>query len=273
MKKETENIRWSVPLILFLILCILSIGVAIIKELKKKVITPPVEIKKIYLPEIKKIPVAIIIDDLGWNRKIVKEIEEINVPLTLSILPKSPYGKEIFEELKDKNFELLVHLPLEPMPPSQSFDKGLIKVDMTPEEIYQQLYSDLKEYLPYIKGVNNHMGSLFTSNPEKMEILLTYLKEMGLFFVDSMTSPKSVGYILAKEMGIKTAKRDVFLDNSPNPQYIMKQIEKFIEIAKKNGKAIAIGHAKKITIDTIKEMLPVFEEEGIEIVPVSSLLE
>lgn len=272
------------PLCLFLVLCILILSIKIVEEFKKEKRVEKKEITgKIYIPEIpkriekrkieKRGKVAIIIDDVGWNLSIIKEIEEINRPLTLSILPKAPYSKKILNELKDKNYELLLHLPLEPMPPSQCLDKGLIKVDMSEEEIKSVFEDDIKDFLPYVKGVNNHMGSLYTINEEKMRVLLENIKENNLFFVDSLTNSKSCGYKIAKEIGVKTGKRDIFIDVSPDPDEINKKIDEILKLAKEKGEVIAIGHAKSQTISILKRRINEFDENGIEIVPVSELLQ
>ena len=289
MAKKDNNISPFLPLVLFLILSILIVSFKIIEQFpkNKKFEGKGVkEIEKLYPPEIKPtIPerikkpvkkvgeVAIIIDDVGWNLSIIKEIEKINQPLTLAILPKAPYSKKILDELKDKNYEFILHLPLEPMPPFQCLDKGLIKVNMGEEEIKNIFEDNIKDFLPYVKGVNNHMGSLYTINEEKMRILLENIKEKNLFFVDSLTNSKSCGYKLAKELGIKTGKRDIFLDNSSDPEEINKKIDELIKIAKEKQSAIAIGHAKATTINVLKERISDFEENGIKIVPVSKLLE
>ncbi|HOK56899.1 MAG TPA: divergent polysaccharide deacetylase family protein [bacterium] len=287
MKKE-NNCSFFVPLLLFLILCILITGIKLLyKFTEKGKVEKKEEVTEFYPPEIKpEVPrkfekkklkgkgeVAIIIDDVGWNLSIIEEVKKINQPLTLSLLPKAPYSKKILDELKDKNYELLLHLPLEPSPPSQCLDKGLIKTDMTDEEIKKIFEDNVNEFLPYIKGINNHMGSLYTVNEEKMKILLENMKEKNLFFVDSLTNSKSCGFKIAKELGIKTGKRDIFLDISPDPEEVNKKIDELIEIAKEKGNAIAIGHAKTSTINVLKNRITDFEENGIKIVPVSSLLE
>jgi polysaccharide deacetylase 2 family uncharacterized protein YibQ len=290
MDKKENNFSFFVPLVLFLILCILIAGIKLLykipklkkgeKEETKKEITelyPPnkkvEEIKEKAKKERIKGEVAIIIDDVGWNLSIIEEIEKLNQPLTLSILPKAPYSKKIVDKIKNKNYELILHLPLEPTPPAQCLDSGLIKTEMTDEEIKKTFEDDVNEFLPYVKGINNHMGSLYTINEEKMKILLENVKEKNLFFVDSLTNSKSCGYKIAKELGIKTGKRDVFLDISPDPEQINKRIDELLKIAKEKGSAIAIGHAKLTTISVLKERISDFEANGIKIVPVSSLLE
>jgi polysaccharide deacetylase 2 family uncharacterized protein YibQ len=292
MGKKENNFSFFIPLVLFLILCILIIGIKILYKIPKlkrvEKEEPKKEITELYPTEKKfeeiqekfkkrkikgKGQVAIIIDDVGWNLSIIKEIEKINQPLTLSILPKAPYSKKIVNEFKNKNYELILHLPLEPMPPSQCLDGGLIKTEMTDEEIRKTFEDNVNEFLPYVKGINNHMGSLYTINEEKMRVLLENVKEKNLFFIDSLTNSKSCGYKIAKELGIKTAKRDVFLDLSPNPEEINKRIDELIKIAQEKGSAIGIGHAKASTINILKNRISDFEENGIKIVPVSSLLD
>ncbi|MCM8819095.1 MAG: divergent polysaccharide deacetylase family protein, partial [Candidatus Omnitrophica bacterium] len=152
-------------------------------------------------------------------------------------------------------------------------DKGLIKVDMDAEEIKKVFEDNVRYFLPYIKGVNNHMGSLFTANEEKMRILLESIKEKNLYFVDSLTNQKSCGYKIAKELGIKTGKRDIFLDISSEPEQINKKIDQLLKMGKENQGVIAIGHAKSNTIKVLKERISDFEANDIEIVPVSTLLE
>ncbi|MGI6595944.1 MAG: divergent polysaccharide deacetylase family protein [Elusimicrobia bacterium] len=273
-----------IPLLLFIILCILLVSVGIIKEIKKErvPISEPVVkerkttvTKKPVPPPIKgKASIGIIIDDLGWSKDIAKEIERINRPITVALLPFAPYSKEIFQDIKDKrSIDMILHLPLEPRPPAQALEKGIITTDMNDSEINRKFQEALEYFYPGVKGVNNHQGSLFTSDEEKMRVLLKIIQSKSLFFVDSMTVRQSKGYIIAKEMGVKTAKRDVFLDNESDPQYIEGQIRELVETAKKEGKAIGIGHARKNTIAVLKKVLPEIEKEGVTIVPVTSLLE
>ncbi len=276
-----------VPLAMFIVLCILLAAIGLFREFKKDAHGPvnPLSVieKKLSLrvkkrppapPPTGKVRIALVIDDMGWNKEISKEIEKINRPLTLSFLPKAPYSKDIFDAMKkNEHFELILHLPLEPGPPAQCFDKGLIKTGMSKEEIVRQFSDNIHDFYPHVKGMNNHMGSLFTADEEKMRILLAEAQSKNMFFVDSMTTKKSRGYEIAKEMGIKTAQRDVFLDNESSPAYIEKQVRELVETAKKQGTAVGIGHARKNTISVLKNIIPEIEKEGVEIVPVSALLE
>jgi polysaccharide deacetylase 2 family uncharacterized protein YibQ len=116
------------------------------------------------------------------------------------------------------------------------------------------------------------MGSEFTEHAEKMRLVLTILKGRGLFFIDSVTSSESVGQRLAKEIGIKSGRRNVFLDNEQNDAYIRGQLKQAVNLAKKTGRAIAICHPHPITLQTLAAALPELKKQGITLVPASRLV-
>ena len=116
------------------------------------------------------------------------------------------------------------------------------------------------------------MGSKFTENERGMRYVMEILKDKNLFFIDSFTTPKSLAYQTAKALGVKTARRQVFLDNEEDEEYIKGQIEKLITIARKDNTAIGIGHPHSQTINALQKMVPLMKEKGIEIVPVSELV-
>jgi hypothetical protein len=173
---------------------------------------------------------------------------------------------------KEKGMTVLLHLPMEPHNSSVNPGKGAIFSTMSEEDIRNKVSSNLLSF-PDIDGVNNHMGSKITENEEIMRIVLTEIKKRGIFFVDSMTSPNSIGYRLSKEMGIKTAYRSVFLDNEKDIDYIRNQVNLLKEYAIRNGSAIAIGHPYCNTVEVLNEMDVLLESEGIEIVKLEELLE
>ncbi|HOL66974.1 MAG TPA: divergent polysaccharide deacetylase family protein [bacterium] len=279
-----QPLSWSLPLILLLVLAILIVLQAFLKELRQPPAAPeipvpstrqPGRLSKMILPFSRQsAALAIIIDDLGWSVNLAKELAQIKQPLTLAILPFSPQAAVVAHILrKEKNKELLLHLPLEAAGPKVCRDGGLLKVEMSPEEIREQFEKDLKMLGEPVEGVNNHMGSLFTTDEEKMKVLLEVIKGHGLYFVDSLTAANSCGYRLAKDMGIPCGRRDVFLDNSSNPEDIREQLRLAADLARKNGRAIAIGHARKDTLQVLKEELPFLEQQGVKLVVVSSVLQ
>src|SRR6266545_4108021 len=96
-----------------------------------------------------------------------------------------------------------------------------------------------------------------------MAVALKVLKGKDMFFIDSKTSPVSIGESLAREMGIRAASRNVFLDNEQEVDAIKTQIQKLADMARKNGKAIGICHPHKTTLQALAESLPGLKAEGI----------
>ncbi len=239
------------------------------EENDKEKIDPPKEIEREKAVAGK---VAIIIDDLGYSPSLDRELAKIDIPLTLAILPFLDHTTEAIDTFKNReNFELILHLPLEPIS-KEAHEKRMATTDMSKAEVISFLNEALAEMEGVVDGLNNHKGSKFTSNKESMEWLFEGVKEKDLFFVDSRTSGNSVAFSLAKNMNIPVAKRDIFLDVVGEPQEIREKLYELEKVARQEGAAIAIGHHKKNTIEVLKEELPAMKERGIKFVPVSELL-
>ncbi|MBI4378960.1 MAG: divergent polysaccharide deacetylase family protein [Nitrospinae bacterium] len=216
--------------------------------------------------------IAIIIDDLGWDKGPADDLFNIDAPISFSILPNLPFSKIIADEAGLKNRDVLLHLPMEPQGYSNKDEKiKPLTVEMGRSDM-EILIKDYISAIPHIAGVNNHMGSKLTEIEEPMKYVMEILKDKNLFFVDSRTTPKSLAYQVAKVYGVKTARRNVFLDNREDEEYIRGQIEELIHIAYRDGSAIGIGHPHPQTISAIHKMIPLIKERGIEIVPVSELV-
>jgi hypothetical protein len=117
------------------------------------------------------------------------------------------------------------------------------------------------------------MGSLMLEDRKSMRVILDELKIRGLYFLDSRTTPRSVGYELAQAIGVPSASRQIFLDNKQDVDYIKSQIELLIKKALKDGKAVGIGHLHPLTIKALKESAPRFRESGVTLVGLSKLVE
>ncbi len=231
-----------------------------------------VKIKRPVLPPaVNKTPVvAIIIDDIGFDKKMARDLSNLNPNITFSVLPDAPFGKQIAGRLHKKGIHIMLHLPMEPVEyPRINPGPGAILADMPPDQVLRVLRRDIKR-IPYIQGVNNHMGSRITTMSDKMRQIFTILKEKNLFFVDSRTTRDSVCRPCARLLQIPFAQRDVFLDNVQSTAYIKKQLKELIRIAEKHGTAIAIGHPYKATLKALKEELPIIEKK-VRLVPVASL--
>ena len=229
-------------------------------------------IRKPELPLPGKLPkIAIIIDDIGYDYLIAAKYINLNIPLTLSLFPHSPYQRQIIQLAREKGVDLMLHLPMEPLGyPRIDPGPGALITSMSPDELTDQLNDDL-DAVPYIKGVNNHMGSKFTESSELMNIVISDIKRRDLFFVDSRTSTKSQAGSSARLFHIPYAERDIFLDNIEDSQEIRKQIQLLLQKALKNGHAIAIGHPHSLTYQTLQEELPEIHNK-VQIVTVSELV-
>ncbi len=215
---------------------------------------------------------AIIIDDMGARMSRFRSLAELDYKVTFAVLPYLRSSSRIVKEATDQGFEVMLHQPMEPGNTAvYRPGKGALYTAMTPDEIRERLVANMRD-LPEIKGINNHMGSRFTEDAEGMAVVFEVLAERGLFFVDSKTSPRSVAGKLAVRYGIKTASRDVFLDNEQDKAYIEGQFREFIRIVKRRGTAIAIGHPYPETIEVLTETQAELLEAGITIVNVSELL-
>ena len=220
-------------------------------------------------PPPKKLPkVAIVIDDLGRSRKRAEEVLHINSPLTLSILPQRRYSAWIAEQGKRRGRDIIIHLPMEATRPLKLGEGGLYTW-MSDDEIVKTLKKDIRS-VPFITGASNHMGSAFTQDERAMRIVMLQLKKHRLFFLDSVTTPKSVGFKLAKAEGLRTLRRDIFLDNKDDPVEIERQWKKLMKIAKKRGRAIAVGHPRKNTIEFLQRVLG--NNKEVTVVPVTELI-
>ena len=233
-------------------------------EIKPPILKPP---KKDELPR-----VAIIIDDLGYDKKIAKKLSELNGKLTFSILPHSPFQKSIVRLSRDRGIETMLHLPMEPIEyPKVDPGPGTLLTSMTPDQLIRQLKDNLKP-LPDIKGVNNHMGSRMTAESGQMYQIFSVLKKKNLYFVDSRTSAKTLCKPSARLFQIKFAQRDVFLDHVQEAQFIRKQINELIRIARRNGYAVGIGHPYLITYEVLREMMPDLQK-AVRLVPASEIVQ
>lgn len=219
-----------------------------------------------------KAKMAIIIDDFGYNKKIAEGFINLDIPLDISILPNLSYSVIIAEMARAKSKEVILHLPLEPYGyPDVNPGPGVILVKMNKKEILEQLEKNLRA-VPYIVGVDNHEGSRATENRELMTIVLEYLKQKNLFFVDARASNKSIAYDLARQLKMPTAKNEVFLDNQRDVEYIKGRLQLLIKLAQERGKAIGIGHPHPKMLQALEESIPLFEKEKIKLVFVSELL-
>ncbi len=214
--------------------------------------------------------VAIIIDDLGFVRQPTEDFWDLRIPLTFSILPWGKYSQLHAAQALDHNQQIMLHLPLEPIDSAINPGPGAILSIYSSEEVLAQLRLNLQT-IPGIIGVNNHMGSKGTQNPELMRLIIKELKNQGLFFIDSMTISSSIAYKIAEEEEVLVAIRDVFLDGE-GIESIRFQAKRLIDKALVQGAAIGIAHARPGVAKELANCLSLFKQAGIELVYVSELV-
>lgn len=276
VKKKSNNRR---PLLLILILVIAGIFFIYKESGKEKV---PSGLLKLYKTE-KKLPlsvpdlpspvslpkVAIVMDDLGISKIKVKTLFEMKQPITFSVLPLQRYSRWTAEEAHRRGYDVILHIPMEALG-KMKLGKGGLYLKMSNSEIIEILEININS-LPFIKGASSHMGSAFTQDKRAMGTVAAMLKKHDLFFLDSITSPDSVGYSMAKASGIEALRRDIFLDNEDDLKEIAHQWERLVAIAKKEGYAIALAHPRENTLQFLQKILK--NNDKVSVVPLSELIQ
>lgn len=215
--------------------------------------------------------IAIIIDDLGYNRALAHRALDLPGPVSYSILPDLPESPLLAKLAREKHRDVLLHLPMEPVG-EQAMGPGGIRTNMDDSEIAGILASDLAT-VPEAVGISNHMGSRFTSDLEAMRRFMAGMKtHQSLFFVDSMTTSKSKARTVATESGIAFISRDVFLDNDRSPEKIEARFDQMLRIAEKYGRAVAIAHPYPETLEFLEQRLHSLKDGPVRLVPVSLLV-
>ncbi len=231
----------------------------------------PVEIvfEKVHEPKI-----CLIIDDGGYQKgRALEALYGFKVPVTVSIIPDVEFSKSLAEEFPGHGVEVMCHMPMEGHEKGMVGDhyKELLKKGMADSEAKSQVEKAL-ENLPHCRGLNNHMGSVATEDPELMSDVCDVLKAHGLFAIDSRTTTKSMVEAEAKKTGVPVASRNVFLDNVETPDAILKQLDQASSYAKKHGLAVAIGHFKPLTLQTLESAIPRLKEDGFQFVYASEVV-
>jgi uncharacterized protein len=214
---------------------------------------------------------AIILDDVGSDPSAVDQVFALHYPLTLSVLPLHQHSTAIADEAHRRGYQVMLHLPMESIGNEVSEPRQL-RLGMNSLQVSSDLGGMLSS-VPYAVGVNNHQGSLATSNPALMAELMPLLRQRHLFFIDSRTTAATVAFDAAEHDGVPCAYRNVpFLDDVQEASAIRRQLELAIHGAKEKGEAIAIGHPHNETLQVLREMLPQVQAQGVQLVHASALV-
>ena len=214
--------------------------------------------------------IAVVIDDVGLDRAHSKRAWELPGPMTMSFLP---YARDLRDQAKAARahgHELMLHLPMEPAGRADPGPNALL-VSLGEGELRQRVNAALDSFDGYV-GVNNHMGSRFTANRPGMETALRQLKTRGLLFLDSRTTPQTVGDQVAQELGVPSVARNVFLDDEESLDAVRRKLAETEAVARRQGFAVAIAHPHEATIQALAEWLPGVAGKGFALAPLSAAL-
>lgn len=212
---------------------------------------------------------ALVIDDFGYREHNEEQIISLSPNITVAVLPNSPNAKKMALLAHKKGNDVIIHLPMAPMG-KQPLERDTLIPSMSEDEIHR-IVSEAVEKVPYAIGINNHMGSLMTSDLIGMRKVMKSLSHYSLFFLDSKTIAKSQAIVAAKEYRVATVVRDVFLDDSQDEKSIALQFDLAIKQARKNGSAVAIGHPYPSTVKVLKDKLSHLPDD-IQLIKVSTLV-
>lgn len=216
--------------------------------------------------------VAVVIDDMGVSVPHTRDILSLEKPITASFLTYGAANRKQVKEAKEKGFEVMLHVPM--MPHAKA---DLAPVTLSPDMQEDEIKNDFEQMLDRykglgMKGINNHMGSLFTEDEKSLGYVMQILKDRNLFFLDSKTTAKSVGAKVAAEYGVPYIARDVFLDNENDYNYIMGQLRQTEKIAHMRGYAVAIGHPRSQTYLALRDWMKELPERRIRLVRLGDLV-
>lgn len=215
--------------------------------------------------------IALVIDDMGVDVKRTARISALAGPMTMSFLT---YGRNLAEQTAratGNGHELMLHVSMEPS--SKAVDPGpnVLLTGLDEQELRRRLDWGFGRFQGYI-GVNNHMGSKFTSDENAMRLVLEEIRRRGLLFMDSRTSAKTVGARLARRMGVPFVERNVFLDHVNEVAAVNRQLAEVEAVARRQGYAVAIGHPREATIKALEPWLADIEKRGFRLVPLSAVV-
>ncbi len=217
---------------------------------------------------------AIVVDDWGHNlNRTARALLDLPVPITVAILPERPRSLRVLNEARRAGKEAILHMPMQPVEGSSPGPGPLaLTVDMSDEEIRRTVERAL-DGLPEVVGMNNHMGSEFTRHRHQMDVVMEILAQRGLFFLDSLTTPRSKGWEAAHSRGVPTLRNDLFLDlDVDDPVEIRRRLDHLIEKARRRGRAVGIGHLTAATAQVLQEVLPALDPTDVRCVFLSELV-
>jgi len=215
--------------------------------------------------------IALILDDVGYDLPALRRMLAFHLPVAIAILPNAPHAAEAAKLAHAAGHLVMLHMPMEPANPHyrQHMDNSFIRIGMQRQEV-RRLMTEALARVPYVEGVNNHMGSGLTALEEPMRWVMEVCREKKLFFVDSRTNRDSVAARMARESGLHWGERRIFLDNSVAPDLLKQSWQAARKRLEKDGFVIVIAHPHRETLDFLQQEISA--QDKVAMVPLGRLL-
>jgi len=215
--------------------------------------------------------IALIIDDVGYDLAALERVLALPFPAAISVLPDSPHAYEAAQQAHARGHMVMLHLPMEPASPKYQAKMGpsFLRAGMDQFQI-QSLFTTALQQVPYVIGVNNHMGSLLTTQEEPMRWVMEICRKLDLFFIDSKTSGSSLAADVASREGVVWASRRVFLDHTVAAEDLQKAWNSARKCAQAGESCIVIAHPHAETLDFLEQHVSEADRQLIK--PVTSML-
>ncbi|MGP1381121.1 MAG: divergent polysaccharide deacetylase family protein [Dialister pneumosintes] len=230
---------------------------------KKRINKTPVKLSGVKM--------AICIDDAGRDLETQSAYEELGVPITLAVMPNESYTREAAASWHAKGLPVIIHQPMESIS-GVGMEPIVLLTQMDENSIRKMIRESIRQ-IPEARGMNNHQGSKATADFRVMDIVMSEMASQNMFFFDSATNSVTEVAHAADMHGVLHARNNLFVDNSSDVDDICQMIREAADRAKKNGQIIIIGHCRPNTVTAFQKMIPQLQEEGIEFVSLSDLVQ
>lgn len=215
---------------------------------------------------------SLIMDDMGYDVRAARRLLDLGVPLAISVLPNAPHAARVARLAHEAGQVVMLHLPMEPEGAvyRQRMDASFLTSAMNQQSMRQVMQWDV-QHVPFVQGVNNHMGSRLSSNRQAMQWVMQWCREQGLFFVDSLTSPHSVAASVARQYALRWGKRRIFLDDKMTIEAMQRSWQRVQSCMHKQRRCIVIAHPHASSIAFLQQH--VGELKAWKMYPVTALLQ
>lgn len=237
----------------------------------QKIDQPAAPVPQPYRNGLSRPMISIVIDDMGLDSQRSKWATTLPAAVTLSYLPYAPRIQQQVDAAKSQGHEVILHMPMEAASAAEDPGPFHLSTGMTAEQVLKNTDAALDAFKGY-DGLNNHMGSKFTSTKPGLEVFMGELAKRNIFFLDSRTAASSIAEQVAREHHISATRRDVFIDHVETADFVAAALNHAMDVARATGSAVAIGHPKDVTLSSLTEWIPFARQHGFDLVPLATVV-